>query len=78
MRLIKFHIVCYHILGLNWAMKMTTEQKSEVWSRHELGQDICYSTLGIVGMGSIGYKLAQRAKGFNMKIVYHNRNRRLV
>lgn len=41
-----------------------------------LGQDICYSSLGIVGMGSIGYKVAERAKAFKMKIHYHNRNRR--
>uniref|UniRef100_A0A3B3YNQ8 Glyoxylate reductase/hydroxypyruvate reductase n=1 Tax=Poecilia mexicana TaxID=48701 RepID=A0A3B3YNQ8_9TELE len=33
------------------------------------------STLGIIGMGHIGYKVAQRSKGFNMRILYHNRNR---
>uniref|UniRef100_A0A667XSP2 Glyoxylate reductase/hydroxypyruvate reductase n=1 Tax=Myripristis murdjan TaxID=586833 RepID=A0A667XSP2_9TELE len=36
------------------------------------------STLGIIGMGHIGYKIAQRGKGFEMKILYHNRNRRAV
>ena len=63
---------------MQWAMDLSTEEKSKAWFGHALGQDICYSTLGIVGMGSIGYKVAQRAKGFNMDIVYHNRNRRLV
>lgn len=38
--------------------------------------DIHSSTLGIVGMGRIGCKIAQRAKAFNMKILYHNRNKR--
>ncbi|KAM4705006.1 glyoxylate/hydroxypyruvate reductase B-like [Rhinophrynus dorsalis] len=34
------------------------------------------ATLGIIGMGHIGYKIAQRARAFEMKILYHNRNRR--
>ncbi|CAH1779574.1 unnamed protein product [Owenia fusiformis] len=41
-----------------------------------LGVDVCEATLGIIGMGSIGYKIAQRAKGFDMKILYYNRSRR--
>jgi len=39
------------------------------------GQEIHGSTLGIVGMGRIGKVLAKRASGFEMKILYHNRNR---
>ncbi|XP_063155075.1 probable 2-ketogluconate reductase isoform X2 [Candoia aspera] len=41
-----------------------------------LGQEITGATLGIIGMGRIGYKVALRAKAFEMKILYHNRNRR--
>ncbi|XP_043922937.1 probable 2-ketogluconate reductase isoform X2 [Protopterus annectens] len=41
-----------------------------------MGVDITGATLGIIGMGKIGYKIAQRAKGFEMKILYHNRKRR--
>lgn len=41
-----------------------------------LGVEVTRATLGIIGMGSIGYKVAQRARAFNMKILYHNRNRR--
>ncbi|KAJ0054895.1 hypothetical protein NL108_007106 [Boleophthalmus pectinirostris] len=41
-----------------------------------LGTEVTGSTLGIIGMGEIGYKIAQRSKGFDMKILYHNRNRR--
>ncbi|XP_054841318.1 probable 2-ketogluconate reductase isoform X1 [Eublepharis macularius] len=43
-----------------------------------LGEEINGATLGIIGMGHIGYKVAQRAKAFDMKILYHNRKRRTV
>ncbi|XP_068603458.1 glyoxylate/hydroxypyruvate reductase B [Brachionichthys hirsutus] len=42
------------------------------------GTEVTGATLGIIGMGSIGYKIAKRAKGFDMNILYHNRNRRSV
>jgi glyoxylate reductase len=41
-----------------------------------LGYDVCGKTLGIIGMGRIGSAVAQRAKGFGMKVLYHNRHRR--
>ncbi|XP_074398430.1 uncharacterized protein LOC102068551 [Zonotrichia albicollis] len=41
-----------------------------------LGVEVTRATLGIIGMGSIGYKVAQRARAFNMRILYHNRNQR--
>ncbi|KAM4630600.1 putative 2-ketogluconate reductase [Polymixia lowei] len=41
-----------------------------------MGIEVTGSTLGIIGMGEIGYKIAQRSKGFEMKILYHNRRRR--
>jgi glyoxylate/hydroxypyruvate/2-ketogluconate reductase len=40
-----------------------------------LGQDIHHATLGIVGMGRIGQAIARRARGFDMRVIYHNRNR---
>jgi lactate dehydrogenase-like 2-hydroxyacid dehydrogenase len=40
-----------------------------------LGQDIHHATLGIVGMGRIGQAVARRARGFDMRILYHNRTR---
>ncbi|KAM6899744.1 putative 2-ketogluconate reductase [Xenentodon cancila] len=43
-----------------------------------MGVEVTGSTLGIIGMGRIGYKIAQRSKGFDMRILYHNRNRRSV
>ncbi|XP_009898076.1 probable 2-ketogluconate reductase [Dryobates pubescens] len=41
-----------------------------------LGVQVTGATLGIIGMGSIGYKIALRAKAFEMKVLYHNRTRR--
>ncbi|MEA2008911.1 MAG: D-glycerate dehydrogenase [Chloroflexota bacterium] len=39
-----------------------------------LGADLDGATLGIVGMGKIGVAVAQRAKGFGMKIIFTNRS----
>lgn len=33
------------------------------------------STIGVLGLGEIGRELAQRAKAFNMEIIYYQRNR---
>jgi glyoxylate reductase len=40
-----------------------------------VGQDLFGKTLGIIGMGEIGSAVARRARGFNMKVRYHNRTR---
>jgi gluconate 2-dehydrogenase len=40
-----------------------------------LGVDVHHATLGIFGMGRIGQAIARRASGFEMKVLYHNRNR---
>nr|XP_057903333.1 probable 2-ketogluconate reductase isoform X2 [Doryrhamphus excisus]XP_057903334.1 probable 2-ketogluconate reductase isoform X2 [Doryrhamphus excisus]XP_057903335.1 probable 2-ketogluconate reductase isoform X2 [Doryrhamphus excisus]XP_057903336.1 probable 2-ketogluconate reductase isoform X2 [Doryrhamphus excisus] len=40
------------------------------------GVEVTGSTLGIIGMGKIGERIAQRAKGFDMNVLYYNRNRR--
>lgn len=37
-----------------------------------LGQDVHDATLGIVGLGRIGQAVARRARGFGMKIIYHD------
>ncbi|XP_062985867.1 probable 2-ketogluconate reductase [Elgaria multicarinata webbii] len=49
---------------------------TEYFPSNRLGDEVTGATLGIIGMGNIGYKIAQRAKAFEMKILYHNRNRR--
>ncbi len=40
------------------------------------GRDIYGSTIGIVGLGRIGSAIAKRARGFDMKILYHDVVRR--
>ena len=42
---------------------------------HMAGQDIYRSTLGVIGAGRIGSGVLRRGRGFNMKLLYHNRNR---
>ncbi|MGD9473221.1 MAG: 2-hydroxyacid dehydrogenase [Novosphingobium sp.] len=39
-----------------------------------LGRQIGGKVLGIVGMGRIGQAVAQRARAFGLKIIYHNRH----
>src|SRR5690606_15880175 len=40
-----------------------------------LGAQVSGATLGIVGLGRIGRAVARRARGFDMTVRYHNRNR---
>jgi glyoxylate reductase len=42
-----------------------------------LGSDVHESTLGIIGMGRVGRQVARRARGFDMRVLYHNRRRDL-
>jgi glyoxylate reductase len=46
------------------------------WQPMELlGADLTDRTLGLIGLGRIGQAVAHRAKGFNMKIIYHQPHR---
>lgn len=56
--------------------------KSGAWTKADnssfFGKDIHGSSLGIIGMGRIGEKVARRAKlGFGMDVTYFNRSRKL-
>ena len=42
-----------------------------------MGYEVHGTTIGIVGMGAIGRQVARRARGFDMTVLYHNRNRNL-
>ena len=54
--------------------------RSKQWTFYDpnifWGQEIHHATIGIVGMGRIGYAVAKRALGFDMKVLYFKRNRR--
>jgi glyoxylate reductase len=40
-----------------------------------LGQDVHHRTLGIVGLGAIGWQVARRALGFDMRVLYYSGHR---
>ncbi|XP_069576562.1 probable 2-ketogluconate reductase [Brachyistius frenatus] len=58
--------------------RIATDPKTIQIPQSLMGVEVTGSTLGIVGMGEIGLKIAQRSKGFDMKILYHNRTRRIA
>ncbi|MGA7935037.1 MAG: D-glycerate dehydrogenase [Kovacikia sp.] len=71
-----------------WALLMAAARRvveadrftrSNQWRTWEpdllLGSNIAGATLGIVGLGRIGQAVAQRARGFDMKIIYTNQKR---
>ena len=73
---------------MTWALLMAAARRvteSERWLRagswkgwkndQFLGVDVHHATLGIIGMGRIGQAIARRAKGFSMRVLYHNRRR---
>ena len=39
------------------------------------GTDVWGKTLGILGFGRIGRAVARRARGFDMRVIYHSRHR---
>ncbi len=41
-----------------------------------LGHDVHHATIGIAGMGRIGWEVAKRAFGFDMRVLYYDVNRR--
>jgi len=56
--------------------KYTRAKKYKGWAPLlQRGLDIHGKTLGIVGAGRIGGAVAKRAMGFDMELLYHNRNR---
>ncbi|MDY0235701.1 MAG: D-glycerate dehydrogenase [Gudongella sp.] len=60
--------------------KLEAYAKAGKWKKGDseefYGKDVHHSTLGIIGFGRIGETVAKRAKGFDMDIIYHNRNRK--
>jgi len=74
---------------LTWALLMAAARRIAEGDQHVragdwkiafgvqyfLGQDLHHATLGIIGMGRIGQAIARRARGFDMRVIYHNRTR---
>ena len=58
------------------ADRYTREGKFKGWGAEIfLGGDVHGKTLGIIGCGEIGRSVAKRAIGFQMRVLYHQRNR---
>jgi glyoxylate reductase len=58
------------------AERFTRDNRFKGWSaKMYLGGDVYGKTLGVIGCGEIGSAVARRASGFNMKVLYCNRNR---
>ncbi len=56
--------------------RLIRNQQWKDWSpAFMVGQQISHKRLGILGMGRVGQVVARRARGFDMKIHYHNRRR---
>ena len=56
--------------------RIAAETQNWKWSwTFLLGKQMSNKRLGILGMGRIGRAVARRAKGFGMKIQYHNRSK---
>ncbi|WP_108670666.1 2-hydroxyacid dehydrogenase [Peribacillus acanthi] len=59
------------------AMELVKHGEWKSWSPLLMaGHDVHHKTIGIVGMGAIGEAVAKRAKGFDMEILYYNRNKK--
>jgi glyoxylate reductase len=70
---------------LTWALLMAAarriaegdrflrSRKPWIWEPEMmLGQDLHHKTIGIVGFGRIGHAIARRARGFGMRVLYHD------
>jgi glyoxylate reductase len=75
------------VADLTWALLLAAARRiveSDRYTREghfagwgstlHLGMELTGKTLGIVGLGDIGKRVAQRAKGFEMTVLYNNRN----
>lgn len=55
------------------ADRYTREGRWKTWGPMLfLGQDIHNATLGLIGLGRIGYEMAKRGAGFNMRVRYND------
>jgi glyoxylate reductase len=54
--------------------RLTREGKFQYWAPLLfLGRSVAGKTLGIIGFGAIGQAVAKRARGFDMRLLYHQR-----
>jgi glyoxylate reductase len=62
--------------GAHWGQKMILDGQWTGWKvTGPLGTEVTGKRLGILGLGRIGRVMAERARGFDMEIHYHGRQR---
>lgn len=63
---------------LNEGIELVNKRKFKGWApKLLLGIELNNKTVGIVGMGRIGYAVAKRLKAFGCKIIYYSNNKNL-
>ncbi len=73
--------VAEHALGMLLALmdklpKADREVRQGIWDRvSNSGNELCGSTVGIIGFGQMGTAFAQRLQGFEVKVVVHDKYR---
>ncbi|MBN1663581.1 MAG: D-2-hydroxyacid dehydrogenase [Deltaproteobacteria bacterium] len=68
-----------HILAMMFALsrgipESITKQQEHRWKRLNKVVEIDSATIGIIGLGKIGEKMAEKAKGLNMRVLATRRN----
>ena len=68
------------MLGLSRKIKVCDEFVRTKWAKSDMamlpmGTDLAGKTLGIIGLGRIGYEVAARAKAFKMNLIYYDKYR---
>ena len=72
------HAIMAMLALMRWAAYSHMELVKGNWVQNEIQfkiGELNGKTVGILGLGSIGTEVAKRLKGFNMRILYHKRNR---
>jgi len=67
------HTVMLMLAALKNLLKADRSVKSGIWSKHELGmqsRELFNKTVGLIGMGHIGTKVAEMLQGFNVRLLY--------
>ncbi|HBY20900.1 MAG TPA: hypothetical protein DEG71_07820 [Clostridiales bacterium] len=72
---------CASFLMLSLARKLPIQLKTSstegmVYSSDIMGLEVKGKTMGIIGLGTIGSKVAEKGKGLGMNVVYWSRNKK--